>query len=104
MNIIFLLKNTFINNILEKLGFENIDANPLSRYPELTDQKIQESKPDFLFLSSEPYPFKEKQKIEFENRFPQRRVVLVDGEMFSWYGSRLKLAPKYFNQLIKELT
>ncbi len=97
-------RNTFINNILEILGFENLDTNVASRYPELTNQKIIEGKPDFLFLSSEPFPFKEKQKLEFESRFPKMQVVLVDGEMFSWYGSRLKLAPKYFNQLIQELT
>lgn len=95
---------TFINDILEKLGFENMDSDLESRYPEVNEEQILRLKPDFLFLSSEPFPFKEKQKLIFEQRFPNTRVVLVDGEMFSWYGSRLKLAPVYFNELIKELT
>ena len=97
-------RNTFINDLINKLGFVNMDINPESRYPELSTQEVNELNPDVIFLSSEPFPFKEKHKLEFEIQFPKARVILVDGEMFSWYGSRLKKAPKYFNQLIKELT
>ena len=51
--------------------------------------------PDFLLLSSEPFPFKQKHIDEFAAQLPQTHVQLVDGEMFSWYGSRLRHFRKY---------
>jgi ABC-type Fe3+-hydroxamate transport system substrate-binding protein len=92
--------NTFINSIICELGFENFC--PEERYPELKNNA--ESYPDFIFLSSEPYPFKKEDVIEIEQQFPHSKVVIVDGEMFSWYGSRLKYAPNYFIDLIQQLT
>jgi hypothetical protein len=32
------------------------------------------------------------------------KYELVDGELFSWYGSRLLQSPAYFNKLINKLT
>lgn len=91
-------RGTFIDHILEKIGYQNL-AREMSRYPELSDEQIRELNPDLIFLSSEPFPFKEKHRVEFQKNFPKSKVCLVDGEMFSWYGSRLRLAPQYFNQL-----
>ena len=56
--------------------------------------------PDFIFLSSEPFPFKEKHIAEFQSICPNVKIKLVDGELFSWYGSRLLKAPEYFRELI----
>ena len=92
--------NTFISDILFKCGLNNIFQD---RYPEITIEELEELKPDYLFLSSEPYPFKEKNCKAFQEKLPQTKVKLVDGEFFSWYGSRLKLAPKYFNELLLSL-
>lgn len=91
--------DTFIHHLLEKAGYINL-AKSLSRYPELTDEDIESLRPDLIFLSSEPFPFREKHLKEFKNRFPKVKVSLVDGEMFSWYGSRLNLAPPYFRELL----
>jgi len=52
-----------------------------------------------VLLSSEPYPFSEKHRIELESQLKQTRVMLVDGEMFSWYGSRLLPAADYLQSL-----
>jgi ABC-type Fe3+-hydroxamate transport system substrate-binding protein len=96
--------NTFINYMLEKLGFNNLFKNDsTSRYPALDKQALQELNPEVVFLSSEPFPFKEKHIDEFQNLWPSANIKLVDGEMFSWYGSRLMHAPAYFNLLIKDL-
>jgi hypothetical protein len=54
---------------------------------------------DLLFLSSEPYPFQQKHVEELQEQFGATTVLLVDGEFFSWYGSRLLLAPAYFQKL-----
>jgi ABC-type Fe3+-hydroxamate transport system substrate-binding protein len=88
---------TFIQTMLEAVGLINCLAS--SRYPALTSEQIRELKPDLVFLSSEPYPFREKHIREIQELSPQAKVMLVDGEMFSWYGSRLAKAPQYFNSL-----
>ncbi|MCB9081654.1 MAG: ABC transporter substrate-binding protein [Lewinellaceae bacterium] len=90
---------TFIDDMLGQAGFTNVFAN-LSRYPAITLDDLQESNPDLLFLSSEPYPFREKHLEAFQQQLPDTQVRLVDGEMFSWYGSRLLQAPAYFQQLM----
>lgn len=89
-------RNTFINSLLQKAGYENIIADPTSRYPELSIEEIKSLQPKNIFLSSEPYPFKSKDQIELQNNFPQSKVKIVDGEMFSWYGNRMLLAADYF--------
>lgn len=86
-------KDTFINNMLERAGFENMVSKP--RYPELTLVELKELAPDYLLLSSEPFPFKQKHLNEFAALLPQSKILLVDGEMFSWYGSRLMFFKKY---------
>ena len=91
---------TFIHAMLEKCGLQNfIQAE---RYPEL-DTTVEDT-PDLIFLSSEPYPFKAKHVEYYQQKFPGARVVLVDGELFSWYGSRLLQAPSYFQKLLKDFT
>ena len=96
-------RNTFINAMLNELHWINFITDESSRYPEITESELEKSCPDLILLSSEPYPFKEKHQKEFSQKFPNSKVVLVDGEMFSWYGSRLKLAPQYFEQLVNEV-
>lgn len=49
--------NTFINNIIEKLGMKNA-LSYLSRYPEVNASQIKGTAPDYIFLSSEPFPLK----------------------------------------------
>ena len=94
--------NTFINYMLGVFGFKNI-FDGVERYPEINPEIIKHYKPDYIFLSSEPYSFSEKHFDEFQAFAPKAKVVLVDGEMFSWSGSRLKLAPAYYLELRKHL-
>ena len=81
---------TFIDDMLKRCGFINIIDK--ERYPEVSIDELKAC--DVVLLSSEPYPFSQKH-IE-ELGLP---AVLVDGEMFSWYGSRLLQAPAYFRQI-----
>lgn len=93
-------QQTFINEMLRCCGLENvIDAE---RYPETSLQELKEQQPELILLSSEPYPFKEKHIKEFRKEFPDTKVIIVDGEMFSWYGSRLLKAPDYFKKLMPD--
>ena len=94
---------TYIDAMLRLNGFENYCANEM-RYPEIDlDDINKNSSPDLIFLSSEPYPFKENDRRELEVPFPSANVVLVDGEMFSWYGSRALKAISYFHNRTVEL-
>ena len=94
--------DTFISDMLERAGYTNLLKNS-SRYPTLTEAELKVLQPDLLFLSSEPYPFAEKHLQKFQQLLPHTKVALVDGEMFSWYGSRLQYAPAYFTQLQQQL-
>lgn len=95
-------KNTFIDNMLSVFGLRNTFEEK-ERYPEVSIDEIGETRPDFIFLSSEPYSFTDKHIPEFNEICPTAKVVVVDGEMFSWYGSRLKLTGAYFQQLRQQL-
>lgn len=94
-------KNTFIDDILRKIGLNNVIQQ--SRYPEIELSKLQNANCQVVFLSSEPYPFKQKHIEEIELILPNAKVMLVDGEMFSWYGSRLVKAVNYLFHLQDEL-
>jgi ABC-type Fe3+-hydroxamate transport system substrate-binding protein len=95
-------KGTFIDAMLQKCGLTNVFE--IERYPEIDVAALIKANPDVILLSSEPYPFKEKHIAEFEAMLPGAIIKVVDGEMFSWYGSRLLLAPGYFEVLVKELS
>lgn len=91
-------KDTFINELLELNHFENIYKE--ERYPEVVIENLRtDGDPDLIFLSSEPYPFKEEHAFEIGRFTHHAKTVFVDGEMFSWYGSRLLKAFNYFKQL-----
>ncbi|WP_092772891.1 helical backbone metal receptor [Hymenobacter actinosclerus] len=90
---------TFIDEMLARAGFRNVFGH-LSRYPEISPEQLQAAAPRQILLSSEPYPFAEKHLAEFQQLCPSARVRIVDGELFSWYGSRLRLSPPYLQSLI----
>lgn len=96
-------RDCFISDMLSRCGFNPV-FNHLTRYPQLTEAALTAARPDLVFLSSEPYPFKEIHQKELESLLPGTRIMLVDGEFFSWYGSRLLYAPSYFQKLIDQLT
>lgn len=84
--------DTVIADVLRRGGFVNV-TDDRERYPTLTEAEVRALAPDAVLLSSEPYPFAGKHVPEVEALAPGARVVLVDGEPFSWYGSRLRHAP-----------
>ncbi len=90
---------TFVNDMLLRLGLINVFDEGDARYPEITSKELEDASPEVILLSSEPYPFKQKHIEEFKEICPDARVELVDGEFFSWYGSRLLKAPAYFASL-----
>lgn len=94
--------DTFIHDMMQRLGLENV-LSDLSRYPEVTIDMLRARTPELILLSSEPYPFKEQHMAELRQWLPHAKILLVDGEMFSWYGSRLLQVPAYFNSLLEKI-
>ncbi len=89
-------RDTFINELLEFNNFENIILEKNSRYPEVSLSEFL--KAEKILLSTEPYPFNEEDVVILKQKISSE-VILVDGEYFSWYGSRLKDAFIYFRSL-----
>lgn len=94
--------DTFINEMLQYCGLFNSFSH-LSRYPVISIDQLQTTHLQYLLLSSEPYPFSPKHIEELQQQLPATKILLVDGEMFSWYGSRLLKSPLYFKKLRKLL-
>lgn len=92
--------DTFISRILEELGFENLFKNQ-KRYPEVQLEDLKEA--DLIFLSSEPFPFKEKHIAEIQDVCIDQKIMIVDGEAFSWYGSHLAKCGEYYRKLVEEI-
>jgi len=97
-------KNTFIDHLIGKCGLVNIFTAAESRYPEIEIDELAARNPEIIFLSSEPYPFKQKHIEELSVVCPKTKIVLVNGELFSWYGTRLLKSPKYLIDLMRQFT
>jgi len=93
--------DTFIGKLLERLGLDSVFAEK-RRYPAIELEELSKRGVTHVLLSSEPYPFREKHIRPIHSKVPQSTVLLVDGEFFSWYGSRLQYAPPYFEQLLAD--
>lgn len=91
-------RETFIDEMLQRAGFSNVFSRE-RRYPEVSLDAIAAREPEVILLSSEPYPFKEKHIAELQATCPTSDIQLIDGELFSWYGSRLLQSPDYFRAL-----
>lgn len=91
--------NTFIDYLLRVNRFDNVFSEK-ERYPIVSEEELGAMEDlDLILLSSEPFPFSEKHIKEITRINPETKVMLVDGEYFSWYGSRLKDAFDYFRTL-----
>ena len=88
--------DTFIHEIIEKIGFTNLFKDS-KRYPEISVNQMKEA--EYVFLSSEPFPFQQKHIDELQKELPDSKIMLVDGEAFSWYGTHLSRCGDYFKTL-----
>lgn len=92
--------DTFIHHILSDIGFENIFKDR-TRYPEIQMEDLADA--EVIMLSSEPFPFKEKHIEEMKAFYPDKKIMIVDGEAFSWYGTHIAKCEAYFKELLAEI-
>ncbi len=91
--------DTFIHDILQHIGFNNLFQDQ-NRYPTIEIEDIITAQPEYLLLSTEPYPFKQKHVEEFQQLLPDTKVLLVNGEYFSWHGSMVLYSAEYFRKFL----
>lgn len=89
---------TFIDELMQLNKLENCYANQ-DRYPEINLELLEQHDPEWVLLSSEPYPFNDEDAFEIGRFTHHAKTIFVDGEMFSWYGTRLHHALSYFKQI-----
>ncbi|WP_421773126.1 helical backbone metal receptor [Gracilimonas sp.] len=88
--------DTYIHDVLHKYGLDNV-YGLRKRYPKTNLDELLGHSPELILLSSEPYPFKEKHIDEIKSFCPDSRIELINGEWFSWYGSRMTKAFSFLN-------
>lgn len=93
--------DTIIHSMLSYCGLKNVIET--ERYPVIEPEEIKALNPALILLSSEPYPFKQRHIDELQTVCPEAKILLCDGEYFSWYGSRLLVAPDYFRELLSAI-
>ena len=96
-------QSRFIHDMMQRCGLQNVFSEKNTDYPEISKEELRKASPEVILLSSEPFPFQKKHLSYFQEVCPKAQIILVDGEMFSWYGSRLHLAPDYFKKLLENL-
>jgi ABC-type Fe3+-hydroxamate transport system substrate-binding protein len=96
-------KDTFIHAMMEQLDLKNMFDHQ-TRYPIIQNlQTSYFSKCQLVLLSSEPYPFSQQHIKEIQEQLPTAKILLVDGEYFSWYGSKIADAPLYLSELLNRI-
>ncbi len=98
--------DTYISHTMTCMGFYNVlkEWNEKGkRYPKLSVSDLKGLNIDYILLSSEPYPFRQ-QHAELLSPFAAKAVMLVDGEAFSWYGSRTAKCIPYLAMLAHDMS
>lgn len=93
-------KDNYIDAVINLAGWENMA--PADRYPEVDIDWLNQHV-ELVLLSSEPFPFQENHQKELIEKGLKVPSLLVDGEVFSWYGSRMKEIGPYFKELQKDV-
>jgi hypothetical protein len=90
-------RDTYIANMLAEIGWRVPDLGEV-RYPQFAWTPALLASIDGVLLSSEPYRFTDAHCDALERQIG-KPVLLVDGEMMSWYGSRSLQGLRYLRQL-----
>jgi ABC-type Fe3+-hydroxamate transport system substrate-binding protein len=90
-------RDTYIASMLAELGWRVPELGE-ARYPRFSWDAALVEQLDAVLLSTEPYRFTEAHADALEKQLG-KPVLLVDGEMMSWYGSRALAGLRYLREL-----
>lgn len=94
--------DTYVSALLAEAGGENVFGARPVRYPEITPDELRDAAPRLVLLSSEPFPFTERNVDELvaASGLARERFRLVDGELLSWHGPRTGLGVEYAREVL----
>jgi ABC-type Fe3+-hydroxamate transport system substrate-binding protein len=93
-------RSTYISSLLDRANLNTLPATSASRYPMVTAEDPAWQEADLILLSSEPYAFRQKHADGLSRTLPMPKpILLVDGEMLSWYGNRAIAGLRYLKEL-----
>jgi ABC-type Fe3+-hydroxamate transport system substrate-binding protein len=98
-------QDTYISRFLSLANWRTQCHNPTTRYPEVDVTPELLGGTDLVLFSSEPYAFTPSDIDDFRATFPcsDTRLLPIDGEMTSWYGSRAIKGVRYLQQLAESV-
>lgn len=92
-------RDTYIAQMMAEIGWRAwVPPGSDARYPRFEWSDAVAAEIDGVLLSSEPYRFTEEHVDALEKQVG-KPVLLVDGEMMSWYGSRAIAGLRYLREL-----
>jgi ABC-type Fe3+-hydroxamate transport system substrate-binding protein len=97
-------RDTYISRTLALAGWDTVPVSAAKRYPELALNEAVLQQVQRVFLSSEPYRFRDRDLAALRTLPGMREIklALIDGEMTSWYGSRAIAGMEYLRRFRRE--
>jgi endonuclease-3 len=92
---------TYVADLVRQAGLTPIGPE---RYPALADPELDALDPQVLLLPDEPYHFTARHQAELQRRFPQARVIRLEGRALTWYLSRTELGLRTLAELAAGLS
>lgn len=80
--------DTYVSDLFAEAGGENVFEGARDRYPAIDVAALRAERPDVVFLSDEPFPFKAKHAAELQAEAPELRTELIRGDDCCWHGVR----------------
>ena len=98
-------RDTYISRMLQLVGWMTYPAGSSLRYPSLAADSVDPECIDLVAFSSEPCAFTREDMLRFGREFgiPRERLLQVDGELISWYGSRALRGVDYLLQVAERV-
>jgi len=83
-------EGTYIDDLLQTVGGQNVLAGNPHRYPTLATEDLTGLRPDIVVLPDEPFPFRAAHVDELvvRTRMSPARFALTPGAFLSWHGVR----------------
>jgi hypothetical protein len=101
-------RDTYISRLLARVAWSTwppIEGGEhgAARYPSVSGDEPWLADIDEVLLSSEPFPFGDRHRVEAQALCPGARVRVVDGERLGWYGTRAVAGLDYLRALADEV-
>ena len=98
-------QDTYISAFLREAGWQTLLHDPVTRYPEVEITPDLVAETDLFLFSSEPFEFTQLHIDAFAaaHDCPRDKLLLIDGEYCSWYGSRAVAGLHYLHGLATEI-